>query len=75
MNRLKTPEGFTPSGRTDAEIRANIPNIPLMDFLSVTTSPQIKEALRLAWWEEIVLQRKDLDEEEAYQEKNRRENN
>jgi hypothetical protein len=72
MARLRDPEGFKPSGRSEAEIRANIQNIPLLTILSPSTSLELKTALKLMWWEEIALNQKDRDEEEAYQEDARR---
>lgn len=64
--RLTAPDGYMPSGRSEAEIRASISEIPIMTLLSVTASPQLRAALQLRWWEEIVLEQKDRDEEEAY---------
>ena len=57
-----------PSGRSEAEIRANILNIPEMLMLSVHTSPESRAALQEIWWEELALQQRDLDEAVAYRE-------
>ncbi len=57
-----------PSGRSEDEIRANIPNIPEMLMLSAHTSPEVRARLQEIWWEEIALQQKDLDEIAAHRE-------
>ncbi|HCR81685.1 MAG: hypothetical protein UY13_C0002G0447 [Candidatus Pacebacteria bacterium GW2011_GWB1_47_8] len=72
MARLNTPEGYKPSGRSEEKIRERINQIPIMSLTSPNFSSESKNDLRLKWWEEIALKQKDLDEAEAYEENNRR---
>lgn len=65
MARLQAPEGYTPSGRSEAEIRGRIGEIPWIFLTNPLLSNEAKEALRLVWWEEIALMSKDDDEEAA----------
>lgn len=68
MRVTEIPEGYIPSGRTEDEIRANLGGIPRMTLNSPHFSPEVKKELRAAWWEEILLNIKDNDEEAAYRE-------
>lgn len=66
MTRLEAPEGFQPSGRSEAEIRENIRRIPVHTLLSSNFSIEQRDEIRDIWWEEIALAQKDRDEEEAH---------
>ncbi len=58
-------EGREPTGRSEAEIRANIINIPTLLLLAASDSPEMMKVLEDEWWEEINLYTIGLDHLEA----------